>query len=182
MRLRWLLLTISFAFLVALPSLAQKLPPDLQQQVDKGFLTRQEAELLNSARGQTSPSRTPGKGSSKPSRTLCRRGKGENVEHDVDFGPYMASLKQRVRRYWNAPNAGNMQRVLLNFEVTRSGNISKVRVTCSSGDPTFDQSAVDAVQRAAPFGSLPTAYKGDSIEIDFTFDANVFGDGVTTDN
>jgi TonB family protein len=175
MRLRQLLLTISFACLVALPSLAQKLPPDLQQQVDKGFLTRQEAELLNSARVQTSPGRTPGKGGSKPSRPLCREGEGVYAERDVDFGPYMASLKRRVQRYWNAPDEGNTLRVLLYFKVSRSGDISKMRVTCSSGNPTFDQAAIDAVQRAAPFGSLPNAYKGNFVEVTFTFDANVFG-------
>ncbi len=177
MRLRQLLLTICLTFSVALPTLAQKLPLDLQQQVNKGFLSRQEAELLNSARVQTSPGRTSGKGGSKPSRTLCREGEGVDADHDADFGPYMASLKRRVRRNWNPSDANSTStiRVLLHFKVSRSGDISKMRVTCSSGNPAFDQAAIDAVQRAAPFGSLPNAYKGDFIEITFTFDANVFG-------
>jgi TonB family protein len=182
MRVRWFLLAISFTFLAALPSLAQKLPPDLQQQVNKGFLTRQEAELLNSARGQTSPGHTSGKGSPKPSRPLCREGEDVDADHDADFSPYMASLKRRVRRNWNPPDAGSTLRVLLHFKVSRSGDISKMRVTCSSGNFMFDQAAIDAVQHAAPFGSLPSAYKGDFVEVIFTFDANVFGGGVTTDN
>jgi TonB family protein len=106
-------------------------------------------------------------------------GQGVDAEQDVDFGPYMASLKRRVRRNWIAPESGNSRRTVLNFMVSRGGGVSRLRVVRSSGSSSSDQAAMDAVRRASPFGSLPSAYKGDGIEINFTFDVNVFGGDVT---
>lgn len=106
-------------------------------------------------------------------------GQGVDTEQDVDFGPYMAALKRRVRRNWIAPESGNSRRTVLNFMVSRGGGVSRLRVVRSSGSSSSDQAAMDAVRRAAPFGSLPGAYRGDGIEINFTFDVNVFGGDVT---
>lgn len=106
-------------------------------------------------------------------------GQGVDAEQDVDFGPYMAALKRRVRRNWIAPESGSSRRTVLNFTVSRSGAVSRLRVVRSSGSSSSDQAAMDAVRRAAPFGSLPSPYRGDGIEINFTFDVNVFGGDVT---
>jgi TonB family protein len=106
-------------------------------------------------------------------------GQGVDAEQDADFGPYMASLKRRVRRNWIAPESGSSRRTVLNFAVSRSGGVSRLRIARSSGSNSSDQAAMDAVRRAAPFGSLPSAYKGDNVEVTFTFDVNVFGGEVT---
>jgi TonB family protein len=182
MRLRWLLLTISFACLVALPSLAQKLPPDLQQQVDRGFLTRQEAELLNSARGQTSPitpSRLPGKAGSKPTSGHCNHTKDLDPEQGT-FATYLAALKRKVRQNWDIQEFEESRRAVLNFKIRRSGDITKVRVICASGDPSYDQAAIGAVQKAVPFEPFPSAYTGDTIEVNFTFEVHEVGGKLTT--
>jgi TonB family protein len=106
-------------------------------------------------------------------------GQGVDAEQDPDFGPYLAALKRRVRRNWIAPEADNSRRTVLNFVVSRGGGVSRLRVVRSSGSSASDQSAMDAVRRASPFGSLPRAYKGDNVEVTFTFDVNVFGGEVT---
>ncbi|BAC91347.1 TonB family protein [Gloeobacter violaceus] len=102
-------------------------------------------------------------------------GSGIDAAQDVDFGPYMAALQRKVKRNWIAPEAGNSRRTVLLFTISRNGQIMNLRVGRSSGSRSSDESAMEAVQRAAPFGPLPAAYKGDRIEIQFTFDINVFG-------
>lgn len=102
-------------------------------------------------------------------------GSGIDAAQDVDFGPYMAALQRKVKRNWIAPEAGNSRRSVLIFSIARSGELLNLRVGKTSGSTSSDQSAMEAVRRAAPFANLPSAYKGDRIDIQFTFDINVFG-------
>jgi TonB family protein len=106
-----------------------------------------------------------------------RDGPGEGIDaaQDVDFGPYMAELQRRVKRNWIPPEQGNSRRSVLRFSISRNGEISNLRVGKSSGNADSDAAAMDAVRRAAPFRSLPAGYKGRTIDIQFTFDINVFG-------
>lgn len=106
-------------------------------------------------------------------------GRGVDADADVDFGPYMAALKRRVRRNWFAPETGNSRRTVLEFSLDRRGRLQEVRVARSSGSPNSDQSAIEAVRAAAPFGTLPPSYKGERIDIRFTFDVNVFGGDIS---
>ncbi|WP_218079822.1 TonB family protein [Anthocerotibacter panamensis] len=107
-----------------------------------------------------------------------RSGEGDpgiDSAQDVDFGPYMNQLQRRVKRAWFAPEQSNSRRTVLRFTIERNGQVSELKVSRSSGNATSDQAAIDAVRRAAPFPPLPSAYRGDEIEITFTFDINVFG-------
>jgi TonB family protein len=110
-----------------------------------------------------------------------RDGPGEGIDaaQDVDFGPYMAELQRRVKRNWIPPEQGNSRRSVLRFSISRNGEISNLKVGKSSGNPDSDAAAMDAVRRAAPFRTLPAGYKGRTIDIQFTFDINVFGGDVT---
>ena len=110
-----------------------------------------------------------------------RNGPGEGIDaaKDVDFGPYMAELQRRVKRNWIPPEQGNSRRSVLRFSISRNGEISNLRVGKSSGNPDSDAAAMDAVRRAAPFRTLPAGYKGRTIDIQFTFDINVFGGDMT---
>lgn len=107
-------------------------------------------------------------------------GQGIDAAQDVDFGPYMAELQRRVKRNWIPPEQGNSRRSVLRFSISRNGEISNLKVGKTSGNPDSDAAAMDAVRRAAPFKTLPAGYKGRTIDIQFTFDINVFGGDVTS--
>ncbi|AGY56929.1 TonB family protein [Gloeobacter kilaueensis] len=102
-------------------------------------------------------------------------GSGVDAQEDIDWGPYMAALQRKVKRNWITPEAGNSRRTVLVFSVSKSGDVTNLRVARSSGSRSSDDAAIDAVQRAAPFARLPVGYKNDRIDIQFTFDINVFG-------
>ncbi|MFN8550690.1 MAG: TonB family protein [Candidatus Obscuribacterales bacterium] len=95
---------------------------------------------------------------------------------DVDFGPYMADLQRRVKREWFPPKGNERKRVRVEFTVDRSGAVSNVVIKDSSGLPEADQAALKAVKSAAPFKALPNGAK-DHIDLNFTFDYNVFSGG-----
>ena len=95
---------------------------------------------------------------------------------DVDFGPYMADLQRRIKKHWFPPKGQESKRVMVIFKVHTGGELSDLRIDHSSGLQIADKAALDAVQNAAPFRPLP-AGAPDAVDIQFTFDYNVFNGG-----
>jgi TonB family protein len=100
---------------------------------------------------------------------------GIDAIKEPDFGPYMRELQRRIKFNWNPPKGNESKRVVLLFKIAKSGQLLSCRVFRSSGLPAADQAALNAVKLTAPFRPLPAEYKGSSIDIQFTFDYNVFG-------
>lgn len=94
---------------------------------------------------------------------------------EPDFGPYMRELQRRIKMNWDPPKGNESKRVVLLFKIARDGRLLSVRVFKSSGIPNADRAALSAVELTAPFKPLPADFRGSSIDIQFTFDYNVFG-------
>lgn len=100
---------------------------------------------------------------------------GIDAIREPDFGPYMRDLQRRIKMNWNPPKGNESKRVVLLFKIAKDGRLLSCSVFKSSGLPNADKAALDAVKLTAPFKPLPAEYKGASIDIQFTFDYNVFG-------
>ena len=103
----------------------------------------------------------------------------ENISEQTapapDFGPYMRNMQRKIKRNWNPPSAKASNKVVLLYTLDREGNVKKCSVLKSSGLKKTDKAAKEALYKSAPFGNLPAEYKGKSIDVQFTFDYNVFG-------
>ena len=100
---------------------------------------------------------------------------GIDAIREPDFGPYMRDLQRRIKMNWDPPKGNESKRVVLMFKIAKDGKLLSCSVYKSSGLPSADKAAIHAVQATAPFRPLPPEYKGSSIDIQFTFDYNVFG-------
>ncbi len=100
---------------------------------------------------------------------------GIDAIREPDFGPYMRELQRRIKMNWDPPKGNESKRVVLLFKIAKDGQLRSCSVYKSSGLPSADKAAIHAVQATAPFKPLPPEYKGDVIDIQFTFDYNVFG-------
>lgn len=100
---------------------------------------------------------------------------GIDAIKEPDFGPYMRELQRRIKMNWEPPKGNESKRVVLLFKIARDGRLISHRVYKSSGLPAADRAAMHAVELTAPFKPLPPDYRGDSVDIQFTFDYNVFG-------
>jgi TonB family protein len=98
------------------------------------------------------------------------------AEQNVDFGPYMADLQRRIKRAWFPPRGQENRRVVVIFKVHKQGELSNLRLATSSGNASADKAAMSAVENAAPFRPLPSG-SSDDVDIQFTFDYNVFSGG-----
>lgn len=108
----------------------------------------------------------PGGGGGRP---------GIDAIREPDFGPYMKELQRRIKMNWDPPKGNESKRVVLLFKIAKDGRLLSCSVFKSSGLPNADNAAINAVKLAAPFRPLPPEYKGQNIDIQFTFDYNVFG-------
>lgn len=100
---------------------------------------------------------------------------GIDAIREPDFGPYMRELQRRIKMNWDPPKGNESKRVVLLFKIAKDGRLLSCSVFKSSGLPGADKAAISAVQATAPFKPLPAEFKGQSIDIQFTFDYNVFG-------
>jgi TonB family protein len=108
----------------------------------------------------------PGGGGGRP---------GIDAIREPDFGPYMRDLQRRIKMNWDPPKGNESKRVVLLFKIAKDGRLLSCSVFKSSGLQNADKAAINAVHLAAPFRPLPPEFKGQSIDIQFTFDYNVFG-------
>ena len=100
---------------------------------------------------------------------------GIDAIREPDFGPYMRDLQRRIKMNWDPPKGNESKRVVLLFKIAKDGRLLSCSVFKSSGLPNADAAALNAVKLTAPFRPLPAEFKGQSIDIQFTFDYNVFG-------
>jgi TonB family protein len=100
---------------------------------------------------------------------------GIDAIREPDFGPYMKELQRRIKMNWDPPKGNESKRVILLFSIARDGRLLNVKVHRSSGLQSADNAAINAVKLTAPFRPLPPDFKGNSVDIQFTFDYNVFG-------
>lgn len=100
---------------------------------------------------------------------------GIDALREPDFGPYMRELQRRIKLNWDPPKGNESKTVVLLFKIAKDGRLLSCKVNRSSGLPSADQAALKAVELTAPFRPLPADFKGQSIDIQFTFDYRVFG-------
>jgi TonB family protein len=108
----------------------------------------------------------------------AEKGTGDSTDRRkaVDFGRYMAELERRIKRNWFPPKVPMSRRVVAKFVVSRAGTLSGLTISSSSGSASVDQAAMKAIEMAAPFAPLPEG-ADETVDIQFTFDYNVFGGG-----
>ncbi len=100
---------------------------------------------------------------------------GIDALREPDFGPYMRELQRKIKLNWDPPKGNESKTVILLFKIAKDGRLLSCKVNKSSGLPSADQAALKAVELTAPFRPLPADFKGQSIDIQFTFDYRVFG-------
>jgi len=93
----------------------------------------------------------------KANEALAREVAAEQAQQqqlaDIEVAQsYAALIRQRVERNWSRPpSAQKGMEVLLEIQLVPTGYVAGVRIIKSSGNPAFDQSAVQAVNKVESF-------------------------------
>lgn len=91
------------------------------------------------------------------------------VDRCRNFSDYMADLQYRIKQKWHPPKDSETKRTVVSFKVSETGDMSALKMDETSNSAEYDQSAMEAVEKAAPFGSLP-AEAPEKVDVQFTFD------------
>jgi TonB family protein len=90
----------------------------------------------------------------------------------VDFGPYMKRLKYTVQTHWDPlipesamPPVMKKGVVVIEFAITKNGEVKGMKLISSSGDVALDRAAWGAITAAIPLPDLPTVFSGDYLQI-----------------
>ena len=95
-------------------------------------------------------------------------------EPEEIFKDYMKTLQTNIKKNWNPPKDNTSRHVVLLFKIAKDGSLKSYSVFQSSGNNDTDNAAIEALKATSPFDPLPEEYTKDAIDIQFTFDYNVF--------
>lgn len=70
---------------------------------------------------------------------------------------YRGRVQSHLARYKSSPGNGVRGRVVVSFQISRSGGVRGVRLVRGSGNGTIDRAALSMVRRASPFPPIPAA-------------------------
>lgn len=91
----------------------------------------------------------------------------------IQSDSYLSQLDAKIKAHWALPQwligKSLRTRVLVKFD--HRGQLLSKRITQSSGQPTYDEYCLQAIERAAPFPAVPEKfseiYKSDGVTIGF---------------
>ena len=100
-------------------------------------------------------------------------GSGTGNPFGARLGWYEKLLRDRVAQNWRSQELDRRLQsapaVVVLFTLMRDGSIRNVRVSQSSGNFAYDQSAQRAIESSAPFPALPREFERDSANLEFWF-------------
>ncbi len=83
---------------------------------------------------------------------------------------YLAMVEERIDRQWVAPPLLTSNPVVvLNFHISRSGEISRIQIAESSGNGHYDSAARRAVQAVNPLPSFPADISDSFFDVTYRF-------------
>ena len=121
-----------------------------------------------------SSNKTQTTSSVKSSKAAVSNIETKNVENLGDFKDYMPKMQNKIKSNWNPPKNESSSKIILNYEIKKDGTLGEIKVLTSSGDTNADEMAIEALKNSAPFEPLPEGFAGDKIDVQFTFDYNVY--------
>lgn len=91
----------------------------------------------------------------------------------VQYISYFASIKRKIELVWQYPfdaiQKGIQGDLVLDFAISRSGDLKRIKLVRSSGFPILDDEAMDSIKKAAPFSPIPEQYSIDELNIRANF-------------
>ncbi len=117
-----------------------------------------------------------GRGNPDPNKFEKSREQVGTNNPSPKFDEYLAILQRRIRRAWMPPRQPNSKSSIVVFTIGTNGELLGLHLLRSSGESAMDEAAVQSIRNSAPFPHLPL-YSPDSVDVQFTFDYNVFGGG-----
>ena len=97
----------------------------------------------------------------------------KRISVQEEFGDYMTVVRDKISKNWTPPDVLEEGHATVVFKLDKSGNVIYAYIKESSGDKFYDESALNSVQKAAPYKSFPESTSREDITIVYSFDSSV---------
>jgi len=87
----------------------------------------------------------------------------------VEYLLYYNQMINRIKKAWVWADINRPLEASVHFNITEAGEIVNVRITRSSGDPSYDASIERAVRAASPLAPPPESYRKEFSDVELTF-------------
>ena len=94
--------------------------------------------------------------------------RNEKVQND--FSEYMQEVQNKLQKNWLVPDFLEEGHLRVLFKIDRDGNVISGDVLESSGNPVYDESAINAIHKSEPFGKFPESSTRQYLTINYSFD------------
>jgi TonB family protein len=109
-----------------------------------------------------------------PSAGVSTPGQGGG-DFATRFGWYIQAAKRRVEPNWDRLSIDSGVRnsttlhTAISFSINRDGTLKNIRVTQSSGNLSWDNAGLRAIQGSSPLPQLPPDYQGSEVAVTWDF-------------
>jgi TonB family protein len=83
------------------------------------------------------------------------------IQQDLDFLLYYRTVQEKIKKAWSFTGGSNDLTATVDFAIAADGTLTSVKIATSSADPSFDDSVIRAIRRAAPFPPPPEKYRSE---------------------
>ena len=97
---------------------------------------------------------------------------GDTAMTDAILAQYSAFVQARIKNNWSLPDTlrpKNPVLTVIEVRITRDGGIAHIAFEKRSGNAYYDESALRAVQKSAPFPPLPAEYRRATMDLGVRF-------------
>jgi periplasmic protein TonB len=98
-----------------------------------------------------------------------------STDFSTRYGWYIAAAKRRVAPNWNllfldpAARSSRTLHCVISFTILRDGTVKNLRIEQSSGNSSWDNSGLRAIQSSSPFQPLPGDWKSPDVSVLWDF-------------
>ncbi len=91
---------------------------------------------------------------------------------NVNWGPYIKSLEDKIRQNIDLQNIEETDRVVARFAILKDGTLADVKIIEKSQKSFLNKAVKKAIRKVSPYDELPSSYVGDFLPVKYTFDYN----------
>jgi len=93
-----------------------------------------------------------------------------NEQVQNEFSEYMQNVQSKLQKNWIVPDFLEDGHLKVLFKIDRDGNVISGDILESSGNPIYDESAINAIHKSEPFGKFPENSTCQYLTINYSFD------------
>ena len=110
-----------------------------------------------------------GTGEGEGAAALGKGGRGGGVVKGMEFVIYQNRMLSTIKANWVWVGQRSNLRVVVRFNIKENGEIFGLKVVQASGNASYDESVIRAVNKSSPLPAPPEAVRNDFSEVELAF-------------